>query len=228
VVVACDPPAENSSFATTGYAYARSVLHAYTTRDVLARDVRSPGSLPRLKEPPDVLHVSAPLRLRGGATPCFDLSFGELSPRERLSRTATGADLDPGRLVEWLRQFEPGTQPLVVLDPPRPASQADIPLQLALRNLFAASLFSSGCAPAVLGVGLLGKGRNAQTNLVAQAVRAQTPLLRLYEELCGRGPVSGLADWGEDELERHCVSLFASPAALYLSDPEHGRETTSA
>ncbi|MET8450310.1 AAA family ATPase [Streptomyces sp. NPDC005209] len=228
VVVACDPPSDNRTLAASAYASTRSVVGAYTAHGVPVREFRSPRSLPRLKQPPAVLHVSAPLRLRGGTTPCFDLSYGELSPRERLSRTVTGADLDPDGLIAWLRQFDPGTQPLVVLDPPRPGSAADIPLQLMLRNLFAASLFSSGHAPAVLGVGLLGGARSAQTSLVARAVRADAPLLRTYEELRGLARAAdGLASWGEDHLEHLCVSLFASPAALRVYEPDPEPEPTS-
>ncbi|MGA5454429.1 hypothetical protein ACPCVO_48480 [Streptomyces umbrinus] len=220
IVLACDLPYDNHSYAASGSApTSRSVLGAYKTHGLTPQEIRSRQSLPMRQPPPAVIHVSAPLRLSGGTTPCFDLSSTELSHDERLSRTAMGADLDPGQLIDWLRQFEPGTQPLVVLDPPRPGSPADIPLQLVLRNLFAATLFASGHVPAVLGVGLLrGLGRQ-QRDLVARAVREDSPLLRLCADL------RLLADspdrhtrWGEDVLEHRCVSLFASPAALHVSE----------
>ncbi|MGW1719246.1 AAA family ATPase [Streptomyces sp. NPDC002156] len=220
LVLVCDSAFDNHSYAASGSASSsRSVLGAYKAHSLAPQEIRSLQGLPRHQPPLAVIHVSAPLRLIGGTTPCFDLSSAELSHDERLSRTARGANLEPDQLIDWLRQFEPGTQPLVVLDPPRPGSPADIPLQLVLRNLFAATLFASGHVPAVLGVGLLrGSGRQ-QRDLVARAVREDSPLLRLCADL------RRLADrpdrytrWGEDTLEHHCVSLFASPAALHISE----------
>ncbi|GGV60628.1 hypothetical protein [Streptomyces massasporeus] len=219
VVLVCDPPYDNSSYASSGSPSSRSVLGAYKAHGLVPQEIRSRQGLPKLQAPPAVLHVSAPLRLIGGTTPCFDLSATELSHGERLSRTALGADLDPDHLVRWLRRFEPGTQPLVVLDPPRPGSPADIPLQLVLRNLFAATLFASGHVPAVLGVGLLRGTGKPQVDRVARTVRADSPLLRLYADL-RRSADRPTHDtrWGEDILEQHCVSLFASPAALRISE----------
>ena len=220
LVLVCAPASDNHSYAASGSApSARSVLGAYKAHGLAPQKIRSLQGLPKQQPPLAVIHVSAPLRLIGGATPCFDLSSAELSHDERLSRTARGANLEPDQLIDWLRLFEPGTQPLVVLDPPRPGSPADIPLQLVLRNLFAATLFASGHVPAVLGVGLLRGTGKQQRDMVARAVREDSPLLRLCSDL------RRLADrpdrrtrWGEDTLEHHCVSLFASPAALHVSE----------
>ncbi|MFF3376080.1 hypothetical protein ACFYXF_24385 [Streptomyces sp. NPDC002680] len=221
VVLACDLPYDNHSYAASGSGpSSRSVLGSYKAHGLAPQEIRSPQNLPRLQVAPAVIHVNAPLRLIGGTTPCFDLSSTELSHGERLSRTALGADLDADQLVQWLRQFEPGTQPLVVLDPPRPGSPADIPLQLVLRNLFAATLFASGHVPAVLGVGLLRGTGKPQADQVARAVRTDAPLLRLYADLRRSADrPTRRTRWGEDTLEQHCVSLFASPAALHISEP---------
>ncbi|MFF0534300.1 hypothetical protein ACWDF1_22530 [Streptomyces coelicoflavus] len=222
VVLAPDPAYDNRSYAASrSVPTSRSVLGAYRAHGFAPEETRSLRALSKLQDPPAVIHISAPLRLTGGTNACFDLSATELSHGERLSRTAMGDDLDPGQLASWLGQFEPGTQPLVVLDPPRPGSPADVPLQLVLRNLFAATLFSSGHAPAVLGVGLLRGSRKPQTELVARGLRSDTSLLRLLSELRGHPRLTVLdADWGEDTLEELCISLFASPAALRVSEPE--------
>ncbi|MFF5367149.1 hypothetical protein [Streptomyces sp. NPDC013187] len=222
LVLACDPAYDNRSYAASASApTSRSVLGAYHRHGFATEEARSLRVLPKLQNPPTVIHISAPLRLTGGTNPCFDLSAAELSHGERLNRTAMGGDLEPEQLVAWLKQFEPGTQPLVVLDPPRPGSPADIPLQLVLRNLFAATLFSSGHAPAVLGVGLLRGTRKSQTDLLARALGADIPLLRLLADLRGHPDPTVLdANWGEDNLEQLCVSLLASPAALRVSEPE--------
>ncbi|MCL6671611.1 hypothetical protein [Streptomyces panaciradicis] len=222
LVLACDPTYDNQSYAASVSApTSRAVLGAYHAHGFATHEARSLRVLPKLQDPPAVIHISAPLRLAGGINPCFDLSAAELSHSERLNRTATGGDLEPEQLVAWLKQFEPGTQPLVVLDPPRPGSPADIPLQLVLRNLFAANLFSSGHAPSVLGIGLLRGTRKPQTDLLARALRADIPLLRLLADLRGHtDPAVLTANWGEDNLERLCVSLFASPATLRVSEAE--------
>ncbi|QIP83379.1 hypothetical protein GLX30_04080 [Streptomyces sp. Tu 2975] len=110
-----------------------------------------------------------------------------------------------------------------MLDPPRPASPADIPLQLVLRNLFAATLFSSGIAPAVVGCGLIRKPLH-QTTLLAQAVAEEQPLHELHRALRsaptgGGRPTTPITlpaevDWGQDVIETLSAALFATPAAL--------------
>ncbi|MFF7309174.1 hypothetical protein [Streptomyces sp. NPDC008137] len=224
VVLRPDSPFDNHSYAASGSAVSASAsltLRSYQALGHATCEGHALGRLPKLQDPPAVVHVRAPLRLRGGRIPCFDLSSTDLEHGNRLSRTAMGTDLDPDGLIDWLSEFQAGTQPLVVLDPPRPGSVADIPWQLVLRNLFAAHLFASGCAPAVLGVGLLrGGGYQAvrQLNHLARAVGDGTALLRLYERLHNRVGPPPFAGWGQDVLECRSVCLFASPAALRVSE----------
>ncbi|MFE2531520.1 hypothetical protein [Streptomyces sp. NPDC059371] len=199
-------------------------LIGYRMHGFDVRVIQASAGLPTLKSPPAVVHVRAPLRLKGGTVPCFELSATRLSHGERLARAALGSDLTPDLLTDWLTQFEPGTQPLIVLDPPPPGSPADIPLQVVLRNLFAATLFSSGFAPKVLGTGLVTQTGSHHTELLAQAAAGDISLLQLYSRL--RRATDGTtgdpagADWGDGILEAACVTLFASPAALRISEPE--------
>ncbi|MGP3999399.1 hypothetical protein [Streptomyces sp. 8N706] len=189
----------------------------YTAHDCAVEQWRSMRSVPnRWVVPPAVVHVNAPLRLKG-SLPYFDLS--PVNRGERLSSKASGSDLDAGRLVNWLARFEPGTAPLVVLDPPFPGSPADIPYQLVLRNLFAAVLFASGVAPAVLGTGLV-RRPHRQLDVLAQGIAADAPLLGVLEDLRAVGAEPyGLAgtEWGDDRLATACTSLFAVPSMLHLA-----------
>ncbi|WP_406405093.1 hypothetical protein OH805_38305 [Streptomyces sp. NBC_00879] len=207
----------------------------YEARGCDVRQLLTPTALPPTRKgPPAIVHVSAPLRLKSGSTPYFDLAPVDLNHIDRLESKASGSDLDPGRLVEWLAEFEPGTQPLVVLDPPRPSSSADIPLQLILRNLFAARLFASGVAPAVVGIGLV-RTASHQTEVLAASVVQDIPLLDLYEALRREGAVTADlsrsllkrkdADWGDDALESASASLFAAPTALGLPDTEQEQQS---
>ncbi|MER5468290.1 AAA family ATPase [Streptomyces sp. NPDC002685] len=223
VLVLRDEPVEGDTSYVSPTA-ARLALGGYRMHGFDVREIPSSAGLPRLKAPPAVVHVRAPLRLKGGTLPCFELSATHLSHGERLDRAAMGADLTPDRLAEWLTQFEPGTQPLIVLDPPLPGSPADIPLQLVLRNLFAATLFASGYAPAVLGMGLRDPASGRQTELLAQAAVGDISLLNLCTQLrrAPNGTASRFADadWGDGILEAASVALFASPTALRVSEPE--------
>ncbi|MFE1292461.1 hypothetical protein [Streptomyces sp. NPDC058751] len=220
VLVLHDGSAEDDASALSSTAR----LIGYRMRGFDVRVIHASAGLPTLKSPPAVVHVHAPLRLKGGTVPCFELSATRLSHGERLARAAMGSDLTPDLLTEWLTQFEPGTQPLVVLDPPPPGSPADIPLQVVLRNLFAATLFSSGFAPTVLGAGLLTRAGSRQTELLARAAAGDISLLQLSSRLRRAADGTALdpagADWGDGVLEAACVSLFASPAALKISEPE--------
>ncbi|MFD9461588.1 tetratricopeptide repeat protein [Streptomyces sp. NPDC060027] len=223
VLVLRDEPAEIDASPLSPTAV-RLALGGYRMHGFDVREIPSLAGLPTPKGSPAVVHVRAPLRLKGGNLPCFELAATHLSHGERLDRAAMGADLTPDRLAEWLARFEPGTQPLVVLDPPLPASPADIPLQVVLRNLFAATLFASGFAPAVLGTGLTARSSGGQTELLARAALGKISLLDLCTHL--RRPPDGTtadfadADWGDGILEAACVTLFASPAALKVSEPE--------
>ncbi|MGW1963476.1 hypothetical protein ACWCPD_24860 [Streptomyces sp. NPDC001935] len=220
VLVLRDDSAEDDASALSPTAR----LIGYHMHGFDVRVIQASAGLPTLKVPPAVVHVRAPLRLKGGTVPCFDLSATRLSHGERLARAASGSDLTPDLLTDWLAQFEPGTQPMVVLDPPLPGSPADIPLQVVLRNLFAATLFSSGFAPTVLGTGLVAQAGSRQTELLAQAAAGDLSLLQLSSRLRRASDGTPLdlagADWGEGILEAACVTLFASPAALRISEPE--------
>lgn len=205
-------------------ALGRAPAKIFESHGCTVRRLRAPAALPPpRKGPPALLHVCAPLRLKSGSIPYFDLSPAGLSHGDRLKSKASGSDLEPSRLVEWLAGFVPGTQPLIVLDPPRPASPADIPLQLVLRNLFAATLFASGIAPAVVGCGLIRTPLH-QTTLLAQAIAEEQPLHELHRALRsaptgGSQPTSPVTipegvDWGQDVIETLSAALFATPAAL--------------
>lgn len=222
----------------------RPLADVYRAQGCAALQVVSPEALPLTdKGAPALLHVNAPLKVKAGSTPYFDLSPVGLSHSDRLGSKASGSDLDPGRLVQWLSTFEPGMQPLIVLAPPRPSSTADIPLQLVLRNHFAAMLFASGVTPAVIGTGLTrapdlqamvlatGLLREASLPELHRAVRA---VVLLYSE-GDTGDRSGNAqqrktrqlheyDWGHDVLEALCTSMFATPSALRVSEPQSESE----
>ncbi|MFC9947528.1 AAA family ATPase [Streptomyces pratensis] len=207
----------------------RPLADVYKSQGCEVLHVFSPASLPPARRgAPAVLHVRAPLRIKAGSTPYFDLSAAGLSPSDRLDSKASGSDLDPGKLVQWLAGFEPGTQPLIVLDPPRPSSSADIPLQLVLRNHFAATLFASGLAPAAIGTGLV-KASELQAMVLATGIMREAPLMELHRALQavvllqsdpGRGPSRWTTtDWGDDSLEAVSSTMFATPSALRLSEP---------
>ncbi|WP_329025007.1 MULTISPECIES: tetratricopeptide repeat protein [unclassified Streptomyces] len=213
---------------------ARSLTDVYRSQGCEVLQVSSPASLPPARRgAPAVLHVHAPLRIKGGTTPYFDLSPVGLSPSDRLDSKASGSDLDPSRLVQWLAGFEPGTQPLIVLDPPRPSSSADIPLQLVLRNHFAATLFASGLVPAALGTGLV-KASELQAMVLATGIVREAPLMELHRALQavvllqtdpGRGDARwATTDWGDDSLEAITGTMFATPSALHISESEADEE----
>ena len=124
--------------------------------------------------------------------------------------------------MRWLRGCGPGTEPLVVLDPPYPGSPYDVPWQIVLRNLFAAMLFAEAVAPAIIATGVRTKGPDYIAPIAGGIVGRQ-PLAVIADRLrsgYGDRPYAELADanWGfaEDELARRATAIFAAPSAFTL------------
>lgn len=219
----------------------RPLADVYQSQGCAALQLVTPEALPTTNESaPALLHVSAPLKAKAGSTPYFDLSPVGLSHSDRLGSKASGSDLDPSRLVRWLATFEPGTQPLIVLAPPRPSSTADIPLQLVLRNHFAAMLFASGVTPAVICTGLT-RTPDLPAMVLATGLLRDAPLLDLYKAVRAmlllhsedettvdgkrhRKTLQNL-DWRHDTLTALCTTLFATPSALRISEPQPETES---
>ncbi|WP_239393458.1 hypothetical protein [Frankia sp. CiP3] len=100
---------------------------------------------------PALLHLQAPLTMIGD-TPCLD--FSSDGSRSWTDVRARRTDARPRDIVRWVRGFDPGAEPIVVLDPPSPGSAVDFHAQLLLRNLFAALLFQQAVIPMVIAAGL--------------------------------------------------------------------------
>jgi len=169
----------------------------------------------------DVLHIAAPLRQRDG------MPYLELSPvghARRLASKARGSDLFPVRLARWMAGFEPGRAPLIVLDPPCPGSEVDIGVQLMLRNLFAAQLFSHGQCPAIVCTGLFPGGGLDHAIGFYRALSERRPLAEAVGEL--RTAPTGSAPRGtsfaSDDDARRAIALFAAGSAL-LDQPTEPR-----
>ncbi|MEU9284279.1 hypothetical protein AB0D57_05990 [Streptomyces sp. NPDC048275] len=167
--------------------------------------------------PPVVVHIAAPLRLIG-QVPHFDLA----PAHDTLGTRAHVPDIGPSQVADMLARFEPGSTPLVVLDPPFLGSPADIPYQLVLRNLFAAHLFASGTAPAVLGTGLA-REPHGKLDALAGGLVHNRPLLDIVRELRAEGYSGGSellekARWGDDRLAAACTALFATPSVLHADE----------
>ncbi|WP_419997984.1 hypothetical protein [Streptomyces boninensis] len=159
----------------------------------------------------DVLHLSAPLRQRGGMP---YLEFAPAGHARRLAGKARGSDLFPLHLSRWLADFAPGRTPVVVLDPPYPGSEVDTTVQLTLRNLFAAHLFSHGGCAAVVCTGLFPEG-------------GLEYLLGFYADLDGHATVadatrrlratargSGTTAFTDDDDARRATALYAAASSL--------------
>ncbi|WP_306316977.1 MULTISPECIES: hypothetical protein [unclassified Streptomyces] len=170
----------------------------------------------RLSSPPgaiDILHIAAPLGQRDGT------AYLELSPPGHArppGSTGRGTDLFPGQLSRWLARFEPGSTPLVVLDPPCPGSELDIHVQLALRNLFAAQLFRLGDCPAIVCTGLFPEGGLDHVIAFYGALAEQEPLAHAVHTL--RTAAAGGEDRGttfdHDDDALRATALYAAPSAL--------------
>ncbi|MFJ9095328.1 hypothetical protein ACIRIR_27965 [Streptomyces globisporus] len=227
-VLVLDSGPSHSSRSEDPWTARQPLSEIYETQGCEPMQLFSSAALPPpRKGPPALLHVHAPLKLKSGSTPYFDLSPTGLSHSDRLDSKVSGSDLDASRLVQWLAGFDPGTQPLIVLDPPRPSSPADIPLQLVLRNHFAAALFASGLTPAVIGAGLV-RASDLQTMVLGTALVEGASLLELLKTLRAvallrekQGRDLGKRtdmEWGDDILEAVSASMFATPSALRVSE----------
>jgi cellulose synthase operon protein C len=177
-------------------------------------EIQPPGDLGQIA----VLHITGRMDIRGGA-PYFDFSPADM--QDRLGFKARGTDVRPKDIGRWLRGCRPGAEPVVVLDPPYPGSPYDVPWQLVLRNMFAATLFAEAAAPAIVATGVRSIGApymlpiaggiasGTSLSLIAAALRA-TPGAT-SRELAG-------ADWSvaDDALAARATAVFAAPSAFTL------------
>jgi cellulose synthase operon protein C len=188
--------------------------------------VRSLAEVPRPAAPEQVwvLHITARMDNRGTG-PYFD--FSPTETQERVGYKARGADVHPKDIARWLRACGPGREPLVVLDPPYPGSRFDVPWQLLLRNLFAATLFAEAVAPAIIGTGARATGPSYITELaqgvangqplarIAAALRSDRPRTRTHEDLIGAGWQAAAS---ASDLAALATTVFAAPSA-YATPP---------
>ena len=228
VVVVVRPEASvlNAVSSHTDYGY--DVTDLYATHGFRVRVVHGLGAeldTAVRGEPPAVLHVSARLDRRGSG-PYFDLSPAETA--ERMESKARGADLKPKDVARWLHGCGPGREPLVVLDPPYPGSSYDVPWQLVLRNLFAATLVDEGHAPVVIATGVRETG-GFYVDPIAAGVAQGLPLGTIVAQL--RPPYDAATDdrlaeagWKReaDALAARATAVFAAPSAFTLPEVSRG------
>ncbi|WP_432094581.1 hypothetical protein [Streptomyces sp. bgisy100] len=201
-----------------GVRHSHDVVGAYERAGWRVLDVEAAGPLVLAAAPGSraaVIHVHAPLRIHQG-TPCFDLSsYAEDWPARR---GTTGTDLYPFQLAGWFEAFPSGTEPLVVLDPPRPASDIDVGRQLVLRNLFAALLFAHGSVPTVVGAGLDRAGSLRTTRILAGCLADGQSLAELSHRLHGGTlpdrPVGNRFWRAGESLATAATAIFATPSAF--------------
>jgi hypothetical protein len=193
------------------YGFRVRVVHGLGTERDMAVAAESPASA--------VLHISARLDRRGSG-PHFDLSPAE--QRARISAKARDADLKPKDVALWLRHWDPGREPLIVLDPPYPGSSFDVPWQLVLRNQFAATLVAEGQVPVVIATGVQKTG-GLYVGPIAAGVAQGLPLATIVAEL--RPPYDAATDnqlaqtgWSQaaDALAARATAVFAAPSAFTL------------
>jgi tetratricopeptide (TPR) repeat protein len=164
---------------------------------------------------PTVLHLAARVDLRG-AGPYFDLSAAKAP--ERMGAKARGTDIHPTDVARWLRGCDPGREPLVVLDPPYSGSPYDLPWQVVLRNLFAATLFAEAQAPVIVATGLH-TARISYVHAIASWVRERGPLAELaralrplYDDTPAR--LVDLDPTNADQYAELATAIFAAPSAI--------------
>jgi hypothetical protein len=222
VVVIVRPEASVLSAVSSHADYGYDVTDLYATYGFRVRVVHGLGAELDTAvggESPAVLHVSARLDRRGSGT-YFDLSPAETL--ERMEAKSRGTDLKPKDVARWLRGCYPGREPLVVLDPPYPGSSYDVPWQLVLRNLFAATLVAEGHVPVVLATGVRKTG-GFYVDPIAAGVARGLPLATIVADL--RPPYDAQTDfqlaqagWKEeaDALAARATAVFAAPSAFTL------------
>lgn len=138
---------------------------------------------------PDVVHIQAAVQDRRREL-LLDLPLRSALP-------------SPEFLVE---QFNDGSLPLIILDPPRPLEDVETARQLLLRNRFAGALVATGKVRAVLAAGLL------------QQQDLQFATERLANRLGGLPVLHELLDLFRRDLNPDRFS--SDGAALFAVDPE--------
>jgi hypothetical protein len=198
---------------TVGYDIAEVYeRHGYQVHTPDFRTLRTKGLPPG---PVTVLHLNARIHTVGGI-PYLDLSGDERS--RRLRTRSAGSDLRPRDVAALLRSYPPGAVPLVVLDPPFPGSEADVPWQLLLRNYFAALLFQEAAAPAILAAGLGRSGGLRGVRRLASGLAAAEPLMSVVHAIRAETAGASGAVLAEDldALAAHATAVFAAPSAVEL------------
>ncbi|CAO5151782.1 putative TPR repeat-containing protein [Frankia sp. AiPs1] len=205
-VVVIRPPAEVELATarghwTSGYditaGYQQGGLRVHTPD---ALEVRRAG--PPIRDAA-ILHLNARLRIAGDL-PYLDLA-GD-GRRVRLQTQSPGSELRARDVVALLRSFPSGEEPILVLDPPFPGSETEIPWQLLLRNLFAAQVFQEAATPAIIASGL---GRRTGITLVRELSRgltSQESLLTIIDRVRRAEP--------DDTVAGRSTALFAAPSAI--------------
>ncbi|NGN65801.1 hypothetical protein G5C51_18110 [Streptomyces sp. A7024] len=159
----------------------------------------------------DILHLAAPLRQRGGVP---YLEFSPAGHARRLAGKARGSDLFPVHLSRWLAEFDPGRVPVVVLDPPYPGSEVDTAVQLTLRNLFAAHLFSHGNCPAVVCTGVFPEGGLEHLLGFYADLDGHATLAEATRKLRSTARGSGTTAFADDDDARRATALYAAASSL--------------
>ncbi|MCW2761491.1 MAG: hypothetical protein JWR85_1692 [Marmoricola sp.] len=119
------------------------------------------------EQPPDLVHIVAPIRLSGGST-ILDLA-GDATVRQFSRDSAMASVLSVTGLSDLLSLLGGRTTiPIVVLDVPLPQSPLELVRSLGLRNSFAYQLLRLGAAEAVLGTGLA--QRRSQVEILERIV----------------------------------------------------------
>ncbi|WP_322781112.1 hypothetical protein [Frankia sp. Cas4] len=161
---------------------------------------------------PAILHLRAPLAMIGDS-PCLDFSAD--GPHRRPAGGVRGTDVRPREVASWIAECEPGTAPVVVLDPPPPGSSADFHSQLLLRNLFAALLFQQAVAPVVVAAGLELRHSKQVTRALAEGLRGQVDVLAAIRDLRERvWPASVPASGDVNRWAARTTAVFAATSAL--------------
>jgi Putative peptidoglycan binding domain len=159
-------------------------------------------------DPPDLVHVVAPIRLSGGST-ILDLA-GDATARSYSPDASTTSVLSVTGLSDLLTWLGGGAAiPIVLLDIPLPQSPLELVRSLALRNSFAYQLLRLGRVESVLCTGLAEPG--AQVEILEHVVGGLAGGLDVTEvarHLQSRG--------GEDDF---ATAVAFGATALYLERP---------
>ncbi len=161
---------------------------------------------------PVILHLRAPLAMIGDA-PCLD--FSAAGPHRRPAGAVRGTDVRPREVANWLAECEPGTAPVVVLDPPPPGAPADFQSQLLLRNLFAALLFQQAATPVVVATGLELRHSREVAGALAKGLRERRDVLAVIRDLRERVWADSLPESGDFHgWAARATTVFVATSAL--------------